>query len=115
VIISFSWTTGALSSGIKTVTRRDWDNEYAKRFHKGMLVDAYDKSPRAGGKKVATIRLTADAYKQKLKNMPDDHFEREGGTIYWIDKEDFIEAMGGEDKEYWVVEFELVEKEDIIK
>jgi uncharacterized protein YqfB (UPF0267 family) len=107
MIISFAWTTDALLQGKKTVTRRDWNDEYALRFCKGMMVDAYDKSPRIGGRKIATIKLTKEPYKQKLADMPDDHFQREGGKLYWNDKEDFIEAMGGEDKEYWVIEFIL--------
>lgn len=108
MIISFAWTTGALLSGDKTVTRRFWTDAYAKRFKKGMLVDAYDKSPRCRGKKVADIRLTKDPYKEKLSNMSDDHYWREGGYRYWNNKEDYIEDMGGPEKEPWVIEFELV-------
>lgn len=78
---------------------------YAIKYHKGDIVDAYDKSPRCGGRKIGQIRLTKNPYKQKLKNMPDSHFEREGGTMYWKDKKKFIEFMGGEDKELYVVEF----------
>jgi hypothetical protein len=36
--ISFAWTTPALLAGHKTVTRRDWDAEYAIRFAAGQLV-----------------------------------------------------------------------------
>lgn len=111
MVLSFAWTTYALLSGKKTVTRRDWNDNYAKRFREGMLVDAYDKSPRFGGKKIAVIRLTKTPYKQKLADMPDNHFEREGGRLYWGNKVEFIACMGGSEKEYWVVEFELVKIE----
>jgi len=33
-----------------------------------MLVDAYDKSPRVHGHKVATIRLTRDPYLEMLED-----------------------------------------------
>lgn len=96
--------------GLKTVTRRDWDDKYAARFKAGMLVDAYDKSPRRHGKKVATIRITRDPYKQELCNMPDDHFEREGGLMLWPHGiTEFMLTMGPGDKVYWVIEFEVVE------
>lgn len=56
-IISFAWTTPQLLRGEKTVTRRDWSDKYARQFRAGDLVQAYDKSPRAGGKRVATIEI----------------------------------------------------------
>ena len=108
MIISFAWTTGAFLSGTKTVTRRSWNVKYAEKFHAGDIVDAYDKSPRSGGKKIGWIRLTKTPYRQRLSDMPDDHFEREGGTMYWKNKQEFIEMMGGETKELWVVEFEKI-------
>lgn len=58
-IISFAWTTPALLAGRKTCTRRDWTYGYAANFALGEEVAAYDRSPRAFGQRVATIRLTA--------------------------------------------------------
>lgn len=78
MIISFAWTTPALLAGSKSVTRREWDYAYAQSFKRGMLVDAWDKSPRYGGKKVGTIRLTADPSYEAMRSMPDDDYEREG-------------------------------------
>lgn len=49
-IISFGWTWPALVAKSKTVTRWDWDEDYARRFHKGDIVLAYDRSPRLGGR-----------------------------------------------------------------
>lgn len=61
MIISFGWTTPALLAGQKTVTRRDWSPKHAAKFKDGMLVDAWNTSPRnvhMSPRKVAVIRLT---------------------------------------------------------
>jgi hypothetical protein len=60
VIISFAWTVPALIAGQKTVTRRVWSSGHAAKFHAGDVVDAWDKSPRAHGRRVATIEITRD-------------------------------------------------------
>jgi hypothetical protein len=105
-IISFAWTTNALSQDKKTVTRRFWKDDYARRFRKGDLVAAYDRSPRFKGKQVATIRLTQDPYKEPLSLMTDAEEKAEGGL--WGSAEAFVEMMGGPDKVPWVVRFEVV-------
>lgn len=63
-IISFAWTTPALLAGVKCVTRRDWDKDYAESFRADEYVQAFDKSPRAGGKCVAIIQLLRAPYQQ---------------------------------------------------
>jgi len=108
MIISFAWTTGALLAGEKTVTRRAWDDAYARRWVAGSVHEAYDRSPRAGGRRVGRIRLTRTAYKERLADMPDDHFRREGGTRYWPSKAAFVVMMGGPEVEVWVIEFKLL-------
>jgi len=105
-IISFAWTTEALLAGLKTVTRRFWSDSYAEKFKEGDRVQAWDKSPRFGGCKVAEIRLTCDPYKEKLAAMPEDDVAKEGGL--WASKNEFINCMGGPNEEPWVVRFELV-------
>lgn len=77
MIVSFSWTTSALLAGRKTVTRRGWDASYAKRFKPGMLVQAYDRSPRNGGKRVAIIRILSVTYEADA-DAPDSDYEAEG-------------------------------------
>lgn len=77
-IISFAWTTPALLAGQKTCTRREWDHGYAARFKAGDLVAAYNRSPRARGVEVATIRLTAAPTYEPLSDMPDSDYEAEG-------------------------------------
>ena len=103
-IISFAWTTDALLAGKKTVTRRDWDDRYARRFQAGDICAAYDKSPRFGGKKVAEIKLTTKPHKQWLHEVTDADEVLEGGL--WGSGRAYREAMG-EDRQVWVVEFEL--------
>ncbi|MEE9356541.1 MAG: hypothetical protein V3U75_13200 [Methylococcaceae bacterium] len=105
-IISFAWTTEALRTGKKTVTRRFWSDSYAKQFKEGDLVQAYDRSPRFKGKQIAIIRLTQAPYKEPLSLMTDEEEKAEGGL--WGSAEAFIEAMGGPDKVPWVIRFEPV-------
>lgn len=76
-IISFAWTTPALLAGRKTVTRRDWSPEYARRFSAGELVQAYDRSPRLKGKCVATIRIVSVTWEPD-SDAPDSDYEAEG-------------------------------------
>lgn len=77
-IISFAWTTAALLAGAKTCTRRNWDHDYARRFKKGDIVLAYDRSPRAGGKHVATIQLTEDPVYEDTFLAPENDYIAEG-------------------------------------
>ena len=76
--ISFSWTSPSLLAGQKTVTRRDWNPQYAKRFKAGTIVTAYDKSPRNGGKPIARLRLTHDATYEADADAPDSDWAEEG-------------------------------------
>lgn len=69
-VISFAWTTDALLSGNKTVTRRNWKTSYAAQFKKDDLVYAYDKRPDFGGKPVALLRLTQTPYRQSTDKAP---------------------------------------------
>lgn len=77
-IITFAWTTPALLAGEKMVTRREWKRHYAESFRAGELISAYDRSQRIGGKKVATIRLTAAPSWEPDSAAPDSDFEAEG-------------------------------------
>ncbi len=105
-IISFAWTTQAFFEGNKTVTRRDWNDRYARSFHKDDTVQAYDKNPRCGGKKVGEIRLTAEPYKQWLHKVTDEDEIKEGG-LWGGSGKAYQEAMG-KDREVWVIEFERI-------
>lgn len=104
--ISFAWTSGVLLEGRKTVTRRFWSGEYAKRFKKGDLVAAYDKSPKFGGKQIATIKLTRNPYKESLSKMTDEEEKAEGGL--WGSAKVFVDGMGGKHLSVFVIRFEVV-------
>lgn len=123
MIISFAWTSAPLVAGRKTVTRREWSESYARRFHKGMVVDAYDRQPRFKGKKIAVIRLTHDPYLEHISEMPDADYEYEGFR-YLDEHPDLIpksfkmmpgETMGDRfdmwkmiGEMYWVIRFEII-------
>jgi len=116
-IISFAHTTPALIAGEKTVTRRNWKTDYAFQFKEGMHLQAWNKSPRYKGIKVAEIVLTCDPFREYTKAMPDIDYKNEGfkwmllndvklGNIlptykYWFDWKRRNELL-------WVVRFELV-------
>lgn len=76
--ISFTWTAPALLAQAKTVTRRLWKPAHAARFDAGNFLLAYDKSPRAGGRPIALLRLTQAPYLEALAQMPDSDYEAEG-------------------------------------
>lgn len=126
MIISFAWTTPALLAGAKSCTRREWDDGYARRFRDGELVDAYDRSPRAGGHKVATVRLTVAPTFELMRAMPDGDYEAEGFAWLYAHPEALPKRFRGnsaalesfsragfaawrsEPGSMWVVRFELV-------
>lgn len=77
-IISFAWTAPALLAGRKSCTRRAWNDAYARTFHAGDLVLAYDRSPRVGGRRIATLQLTQVPVKEFIGLAPDADYEAEG-------------------------------------
>lgn len=82
-IISFAWTTPALLADRKHCTRREWQEDYARRFKADELVQAWDHQPRTRkGKKVADIRLITAPYWQSLADMPDADYEDEGFAFF---------------------------------
>lgn len=125
MIISFAHTTPALLAGAKTVTRRTWTAEHARRFRAGMLVDAWDHVPRVkGARKVAVIRITRDPWTQNTRDLAEEDYIREG--FAWLDthrhdstwltdlagiswRQSFA-AWRALAEDCWVVEFELVER-----
>lgn len=117
-IICFAETTPALLAGAKTVTRREWRRGYAETFNADELVQAWDKSPRNGGKKVATIRLTQTPYLEVAADIPHDDYIHEGfeymdlhGLTLFGGKrplEVFDAWRNDENTNLWVVRFMLV-------
>ena len=121
MIISFGWTTPALLAGHKTVTRREWKPQHAAKFKAGMLVDAWNTSPRnvkGDPHKVATIRLTADAEYDRFRgalttDMPDwkaEGFEWMWENGYWEKVNAVQEHWAWTfDEPIYIVRFEVVE------
>lgn len=126
-IISFAWTTAALLAGAKTCTRRNWDHDYARRFKKGDVVLAYDRSPRAGGRHVATIQLTAVPVFEDTALAPDSDYAAEGFRWFEEHPDEYAKVLARGislpipftrfiewrtefwNLQEWVVRFELVE------
>lgn len=122
-IISFAWTTPALLAGRKSVTRRGWSDKHAAGFHKDDLIQAYNRSPRHGGERVAYITLTQDPYKELTFYMPDEDYDREGFKYFAENPEvevpktfapedgDWLQhfnAWRREAQYLWVIRFELL-------
>lgn len=115
MIVSFAWTTPALLSGHKTMTRREWSPAHAAKFKAGMLVDAWDRSPRTRqGRKVATIRIVREPYQQMSDALHPLDYRDEG--FVWLDDHGegvrvrmIVEDWNVNARLLWVVQFELVE------
>lgn len=118
MILSFAETTPALLAGAKTVTRREWHPNHARKFTAGALVQAWDKTPRVkGAKRVGTIRLTAAPVLESTSLLrPEDwndegfaYMQARGLTLFggvmpvdvWLDWHE-------QPRDLWVVRFELV-------
>lgn len=85
LIISFAWTTPAVVIGEKTETRRDWSRKTIvaarKVMESGALVQAYDRSPRFGGKEFGTIRITEIVDQEHSQAIPATAWQAEGFHI----------------------------------
>lgn len=105
-ILSFSITKQAFLAGRKTVTRRSWSDTHFKMWVRlwesdRLIHDAWDNSPRAGGKRIGRIQLTAKPYKERLLNMPPRDLRAEGGICSTLDE--FCRIIGKSPKEYVTV------------
>lgn len=124
MILSFGYTTEALLAGSKTVTRREWNPGHAAKFTPGLLVDAWDRSPRVkpwclqnglpAPHKVATIRIE----RVRLSSLfPPADYTREGFTYMTArglkvgteTPDEIWERWRRDRTELYVVRFEVVE------
>jgi hypothetical protein len=126
MIISFAWTTPAVVVGEKTQTRRDWSRKTivaaTKVLQAGASVQAYDKSPRFGGKEFGTIRLTQIVAQEDSQTIPQEAWQAEGFHVLQtlgatIGKSTPIDVWnfwlyGEEENVQAVVHFELLELND---
>ena len=115
-IISFAWTTPAVKAKIKTCTRRDWDDNYAKTFKAGQHLMGYDRTPRVGGKPFQEIVLTMAPYKEAYCQVPDSDWEAEGfaylesigATLHGLPPHILWAHWKIDDSPVWVVRFDYV-------
>lgn len=118
MILSFAETTPALLAGAKTVTRREWADSHARKFTPGLMVQAWNKTPRVkGAKRVGTVRITQSPYREMSDLIPAGDFDGEGFRYM---TEHGLTLFGGmtpdavwnlwhaEPRMLWVVRFELV-------
>lgn len=116
-IIAFGWTTPALLAGRKTVTRRTWNADYARRFKPGDIVQAYNRSPRRRGRPVARLRLLS-VTQESTGNMPETDYEAEGfaflhahgsASELMATSRAAFEEWRSMDELVWVIRFEVIE------
>jgi len=105
-ILSFALTKREFLSGNKTVTRRAWSDEHFRMWarmweSKRLIHDAWDNIPRAGGKKIGRLILTAKPYRERLEHMPEDDLLAEGGMCSTL--HEFCALIGKSPKDYVTV------------
>ena len=103
--VSFAMTSDAYADGSKTETRRFWKPKHAAKFTPGREFMGWTKDPRAGGVRMHPARVVS-CKREFLHELSEDGFQREGGTRYWRDREDYIECMGAGELPVWVLRFE---------
>jgi len=116
LIISFSWTVQALLAGHKSRTRRNWNDGYAMQFKAGQEVQGWDRLPRAGGRPVALIVMSAEPYLEPTSQMTEADYEAEG--LLWMEQQgimirgkqprEFFEEWKMIDEVVYVVRFQLL-------
>ena len=108
--ISFGKTLPQLYGG-KSVTRRTWTSEYAKKFINAYWemrrIKALDKDYRYGGKQIGWLRLTTKPYQESLSEMPIADVALEGFPE--LSKEEFIAQFFDNNPHeiVWVIRFEF--------
>lgn len=85
-VLSFAWTSPALLAGRKTCTRRQWSPNYARSIRPGEIMTAYDRSPRIGGKPIATIRIESVTWEPDA-DAPDSDYGAEGFAFLYRNPE----------------------------
>ena len=106
--VSFAMTAEAFADYSKTETRRFWKPDYAKRFTPGTVFMGITKDFRCGGERIHMARVISCRNDERLGDMAESSFIREGGTRYWTTRIAYIEAMGGGDSYPFALHFEHV-------
>lgn len=82
MILSFTWTTPPLLAGVKTMTWRDWTEDYADRVRRAGRVAAWDRLPRAHGHFLGRSLRLLEVTKGTTADMQDSDYEAEG--LAWM-------------------------------
>ena len=78
-IISMAYTTPAWVNQAKTITRRNWNPNYASRFRKDQILRAYSSSPLGGGVPLGEMRLTdVPQFRRTSTASLQEMYEKEG-------------------------------------
>jgi len=75
MIISFGWTSWALVAYRKRTTWRDWTAEHAAKFQAGHVADAWNKNPRAGGRRIGQIFIIGIERANTRDMTPNDYVD----------------------------------------
>lgn len=102
--VSFAMTSDAFEDRSKTETRRAWAESHARKFRPGRLFMGRSKDPRAGGVELHIAQVEF-CVRQRLGEMSEESFQREGGERYWADRDAYIDAMGGPGRALWTMRF----------
>ena len=108
--VSFAMTSDAFADRSKTETRRFWKPSHAAKFKPGTVFMGTTKDFRAGGTRIHPARVVF-VRQERLGDMTEESFQREGGTRYWPSREDYIFAMGGSNLVPFVIRFEHLHPE----
>jgi hypothetical protein len=112
MILSFGYTSPAFLAGEKTVTRRDWSLRTVAAYLKGESLDvatgrliggvihqAWDKVPHAGGRKIGLIRLTHVPVCRPLSEMTEQDFADEG--FEWFSQHPEVDLPAAAKAQLW--------------
>ena len=114
--ISMAWTKGAFLSGEKTVTRRTWSPDYARRIKPGMELVALDKQRRFGGVPIGRIKVLSIT-RENSSTIPEEDYraegfdwmERTGHSIWGKHPRNAFKDWKAEAVDLWVIRFEVIE------
>ena len=109
--VSFAMTSDAYDDRSKTETRRFWKPRHAAKFKPGVEFMGITKDFRAGGERMHASRVVFRR-RERLGDMTEESFQREGGKRYWPDRAAYIAAMGGPDRVPYVLRFEHLDQEN---
>lgn len=105
--VSFAMTADAFADRTKTETRRFWKPAHAAKFKPGVEFMGITKDFRAGGVRMHKARVVF-CHPERLGDMSEGSFVREGGTRYWADRAEYIHCMGGAELVPYVLRFEHI-------